>query len=395
MNSSYDVFKGGASSIDMGTAERKNNITRVFIADPSIADVGMARDDVVLVTGKKTGITTLYVWTKDGKRYQTSLRVAMDVSKLVDDIHTLFPSEQAVRVRAISDSCALSGLVADSPTIQSIVAVAGQDGCAKVINLMSSSTTAQVMLEVKVVEVQKTLDDKLGSNFSSSAGSMNVAAASFFPATPLTLLGGVGYSRGLTNFTLQGEIDKGRAKILAEPNIVAISGQEASFLAGGKIYIPLQAGFGQTTLQEEDYGVGLTFTPTVLAGGLINLRVSPEVSELAAAATFGSGASLTTMPTITTRKASTTVQIHDGESFAIGGLIQSNIAETLKAYPFLGELPILGPLFRSSDFQNNKTELVFIVTPHLVRVPASPISVPDFKEPSRYEFDVKGNLEGK
>ena len=202
--------------------------------------------------------------------------------------------------------------------------------------------------------------------------------------------------------TLQGEIDKGRAKVLAEPNILAMRGQEASFLAGGKIYIPIPQSSGVgggvfITLQEEDYGVGLNFLPTVLDGGKINLRVSPEVSELlSTGTTFGTGTGATVVPTITTRRASTTVQLNDGESLAIGGLIQSNILETIKAFPLLGELPILGPLFRSSEFQHNRTELVFVVTPHLVQGTTQRVALPSdsFTPPTRTQFQLEGKMEG-
>ncbi|MBW8028640.1 MAG: type II and III secretion system protein family protein, partial [Ferrovum sp.] len=150
-------------------------------------------------------------------------------------------------------------------------------------------------------------------------------------------------------------------------------------------------------LQEEDYGVGLNFMPTVLDGGKINLRVSPEVSELlTTGTTFGSGSSSMVVPTITTRRASTTVQLNDGESLAIGGLIQSNILETIKAFPLLGELPILGPLFRSSEFQHNRTELVFVVTPHLVQGTTQRVALPSdsFTPPTRTQFQLEGKMEG-
>jgi pilus assembly protein CpaC len=175
-----------------------------------------------------------------------------------------------------------------------------------------------------------------------------------------------------------------------------MSGQEGAFLAGGKIYIPVpQAGglFGSTiTLEEKEFGVGLRFTPTVLEGGRINLKVSPEVSELGKNVTVGSQ----TIPSITTRRASTTVQLNDGQSFAIGGLIKSNVTEAIAAFPGLGEIPILGALFRSSDFQNERTELLFIITPRLVKPlpPNYALPTDGFIEPTRAEFFLGGKLEG-
>jgi pilus assembly protein CpaC len=201
---------------------------------------------------------------------------------------------------------------------------------------------------------------------------------------------------------LDAEINDGRAKILAEPNIVAISGQEASFLAGGKIYIPIPqtTGIGppMVTLQEEEFGIALKFLPTVLNGGKINLRVSPEVSELSATGTtLGTGGSLSVIPTITTRRASTTVELNDGQSLAIGGLIKNNVSEAAKAFPGLGEIPILGALFRSSEFQSDRTELVFVITPHIIKPSDNKLPLPtdNFTTPSRSEFQLKGKMEGE
>ena len=183
---------------------------------------------------------------------------------------------------------------------------------------------------------------------------------------------------------------------MAEPNIIAISGQEGSFLAGGRIFIPVpQSGsIGAVTLQEVDFGVGLKFTPTVLEDGLINLKVSPEVSEIAVGGTV---VGTTIFPTIATRRVSTTVQLHDGQSFAIAGLIKNNVTESIARFPVLGEIPILGALFRSSSFQNNKTELLFVVTPRLVKPLPSNYTLPtdNFNPPSKKDLFLNGELEAK
>jgi pilus assembly protein CpaC len=189
-------------------------------------------------------------------------------------------------------------------------------------------------------------------------------------------------------------------RILAEPNVMAVSGQEGSFLAGGRIFIPVAQENNRVTLEEKEFGVGLRFTPTVLAGGRINLRVSPEVSEVSregigiTATGFTGGAVL---PLITTRRASTTVQLYDGQSFAIGGLIKNNLVTSMKGLPLLGEVPILGALFRSSDYQQDKSELVFVVTVHLVKPLAPNYSLPTDKVPvpTRAEFLLGGMHEGK
>jgi pilus assembly protein CpaC len=211
----------------------------------------------------------------------------------------------------------------------------------------------------------------------------------------------------MKQLTIDGEKRDGLVKILAEPNVMAISGQEASFLAGGKIFIPVAqtsaGGAGLITLEEKEYGVAVKFTPTVLAGGRINLRVAPEVSELnregIGITTPGSSNNSATaiLPSFTTRRAATTVQLQDGQSFAIGGLIRNNVTSTIKRFPFLGDVPVLGALFRSSDFQNDRTELVFIVTPRLAKPMQSQPGLPtdEYVQPTRAEFLLGGQLEGR
>jgi pilus assembly protein CpaC len=285
--------------------------------------------------------------------------------------------------------------------------IAEQHSGKKVINLMSVGEVPRVMLEVKVAEVSKKLTEKLGAQFSSngSRGTFNYALiGNFLTGGALSTINGVGagatLSRGGEQLKLEAEIKNGLIKVLAEPNIIAVSGQEGAFLAGGKIFIPVPRVDGSgtvVTLVEKEYGVGLTFLPTVLEGGKINLRVTPEVSELSLeGSTIKSGTSVSVLPTISTRRASTTVQLMDGQSFAIGGLIKNNVTETISGLPFLGELPVLGALFRSSEFINDRSELMFIVTPRLVtpleKIGALPTD--RFVPPSRTEFLLNGQLEG-
>jgi pilus assembly protein CpaC len=188
--------------------------------------------------------------------------------------------------------------------------------------------------------------------------------------------------------------------VLAEPNVMAISGQEGSFLAGGKFYIPVAQDKDKITLEEKEFGVGLRFTPTVLSGGRINLRVAPEVSELSREgiginATGISGTAI--LPVVTTRRASTTVQLYDGQSFAIGGLIKNNLITNLKGLPGLGQVPVLGALFRSTDFQQDRTELVFVITARLVKpLTATGYALPTdgVGVPSRPGLMLGGRLEG-
>jgi pilus assembly protein CpaC len=193
----------------------------------------------------------------------------------------------------------------------------------------------------------------------------------------------------------------GLVRVLAEPTVMAISGQTGSFLAGGKIFIPVTQnnGTGGTTvtLEEKEFGVSVKFTPTVLGSGRINLRVRPEVSELnATGVQISAGGVNSVLPSFTSRKAETTVQLMDGQSFAIGGLIKNNTTTNITAFPLLGELPVLGALFRSTQFQTDRSELVFVITPRLAK-PLPPdyrLPTDGYLPPSRSELILGGKLEG-
>ena len=333
--------------------------------------------------------------------------VAIDTTSVALKLKELMPNETEIQVRSAGDSLVLTGQVADAAKVHRAMTIAEQHSGKKVINLMSVGEVPQVMLEVKVAEVSKKLTEKLGAQFSSNGarGTFNYALiGNFLTGGALSTINGVGagatLSRGGEQLKLEAEIKNGLIKVLAEPNIIAVSGQEGAFLAGGKIFIPVPRVDGSgtvVTLVEKEYGVGLTFLPTVLEGGKINLRVTPEVSELSLeGSTIKSGTSVSVLPTISTRRASTTVQLMDGQSFAIGGLIKNNVTETISGLPFLGELPVLGALFRSSEFINDRSELMFIVTPRLVtpleKIGALPTD--RFVPPSRTEFLLNGQLEG-
>jgi pilus assembly protein CpaC len=272
-------------------------------------------------------------------------------------------------------------------------AYAGKDN--KVINMLQVGAPQQVMLEVKMAEVSKQLLDRLGVDW--KAASTGGGLYGLLSGFSIGAAGSVTFVSGNNTITIDADKKDTVVKILAEPNIIAISGQEGSFLAGGKFYIPTPTALGQAPgLQAEDFGIGLKFTPTVLEDGLINLRVAPEVTELAKAS-MTEDTTIPNAPTLFTRRVSTTVQLRDGQSFAIAGLIKSNIAEEITRFPILGELPILGALFRSSEFREEKTELLFVVTPRLVKPLPLNYALPtdNFNQPSRTEFFIEGKLEGK
>ncbi len=374
---------------------------RISIGNPDVADVTLINAREIYVLGKKTGITNLIVWSVSGKTSLRDVAVGLDTAMLQSRLSRWVPTAEPLMVDVMADTVVLRGRVPDATKAHRIVSLAeAYTGGKKVINMLRVEGSQQVMLEVKVAEVSRTLLDELGVdiNLTRTAGSTSVSLLSQFLSNGATALT-VARANGLTNITLTAEMKKGLVKILAEPTITAISGQEGSFLAGGKIFIPVPQGgtSNAITLQEKEFGVGLTFTPTVLEEGLINLRVTPEVSELSqlGATVKALNGQVSVLPSISTRRASTTVQLRDGESFAIGGLIKSNVTEAIRAFPVLGELPVLGALFRSTAFQTEKSELLFVVTPRLAKAPEVPLALPtdSFRPPSRSEFMLEGLME--
>lgn len=374
---------------------------RISIGNPDVADVTLINAKEVYVLGKKNGITNLIVWSANGKTTLRDVAVGLDTGMLQSRLTKWVPTTEPLMVDVMADTVVLRGRVPDAIKAHRIVSLAeAYTGGKKVINMLRVDGSQQVMLEVKVAEVSRTLLDELGVdiNLTRTAGSTSVSLLSQFLSNGATALT-TARANGMTTITLTAEMKKGLVKILAEPTITAISGQEGSFLAGGKIFIPVPQGGSSNsiTLEEKEFGVGLSFTPTVLEEGLINLKVTPEVSELSqlGATVKALNGQVSVLPSITTRRASTTVQLRDGESFAIGGLIKSNVSEAIRALPLLGELPVLGALFRSNAFQTEKSELLFVVTPRLAKTSDVALALPtdSFKPPSRAEFMVEGLME--
>ncbi|HEX4870452.1 MAG TPA: hypothetical protein VFV15_07025, partial [Moraxellaceae bacterium] len=275
-------------------------------------------------------------------------------------------------------------------------------GANRVINLLQVRGAQQVMLEVKIAEVSKSLLNRLGASFEGTSvdGSWKYGIVSSLLSGPAgagnTVINALKTNGTELNVDAQKKDDL--VKVLAEPTIVAISGQQGSFLSGGKIYIPTgRDSNGTVTLEEKEYGVGLRFTPTVLSNGMVDLQVTPEVSELAKdGSAFTVGGITSVYPSITTRRASTTVQLRDGETFAIAGLLKNNVVETIRRVPLLGDLPLVGALFRHSVFQSEKTELLFVVTPRLVKPVDGALRLPtdNFEEPNQFNFMLNGRMEG-
>ena len=391
-----------------------HDILRVSVGNPDVADVVLTHPREVYLLGKKSGQTNLMLWGKGSETRMHEIAVGTDTETLRSKLLEWVPGVDELKVESLGEHLLLSGLAQDAVKAQRAVRMAEAfAGEKKVINLLRVGSAQQVMLEVKVAEVSRTLLDELGVDLSMTRVSgdttlrlltqlVSTAVGTGSNQSPGGALR-VSRANGRTDGTLTARADKDLVKILAEPTITAIHGQEGSFLAGGRIYIPVpqtsSSGATTITLEEKEFGVGLRFMPTVLEDGLINLRVTPEVSELSQEGTLIRGANNITslLPAITTRRASTTVQLRHGESFVIGGLIKSNVTEAIKAFPVLGELPILGALFRSTSFQTQKSELLFVVTPHLARPLASAPRLPTdgFVPPSRSELFLEGRLEGR
>jgi len=380
----------------------KGVITRISVGDPTIADVVLVNSQEIYLLGKKSGATNVIVWYEDGKMSAIDLAVGTDTEGLQILFNQVLKTESGIKISSAGDSLVLTGQVSDAMRVQQAVKLAEEFTGKKVINMLVTDDLPQVLIEVKIAEIDKTIADNLGIQVSGTNFSFNMlsgAAALGFGSTASVTTGS---GAGKSTSWLQANIQNGLIKLLAEPNIMAISGQEGQFLAGGIVFIPIPqssatGGGAVITLQQQPYGVGLKFTPTVLSGGRVNLKVQPEVSEVnTQGITVSANGSTMVLPSITTRQASTTVQLYDGQSFAIGGLIKNNVAETISMFPGLANIPILGALFRSSAFQTNRSELLIVVTPRIVKPLAMRPELPTdkFIEPSQSEFFLNGQLEG-
>ncbi len=402
--------------------------TRLAVGDARIADVILLHPSEMYLLGKSVGSTNLILWNKFNEATIIDITVGLDTTALHAQLELLLAGEKNIKITPAADTLIISGTVSDVVKADQVLALAnaymqrstrtaqaggpppvgapGQpsSNASRVVNMLAIDAPQQVMLEVKVAEVSKTLVDQLGA----SVGASKTNGSWTYTLLSNLLSGSPSLASALNNktgsfATLDAQKSDGLVKVLAEPTIMAISGQEASFLAGGKIFIPVSQnnnGGAQTiTLEEKEFGIAVKFTPTVLAGGRINLKVAPEVSDLnkeGIGITVTGATTTAILPSFTTRRATTTVQLYDGQSFAIGGLIKNNVTTNIKALPLLGEIPVLGALFRSSNFQTDRSELVFIITPHLVKPLAPDYKLPTdpYIEPSRAEFFLGGKMEG-
>ncbi len=373
------------------------------VGAPDIADVLPMTDNTIYVQGKKPGTTNISIFDQQKRLVAVAdLEVAPDTTTLRNKI-AAGGGSQGIAVTSANGEVVLSGQAGDSLAAARAMDLAkGLAPEAPVVNAMQVAPSQQVMLKVRILEVDRNAGRDLGVNWfvndhaiktttgTGSVGqttapngqSTGIGISGTFPgvaagASPFgALLASIVNTHGISIDALLTALEaRGLVKSLAEPNLIALSGQSASFLAGGQIAVPtVQPGSGSSyasvSVQYMPYGVQLKFVPTVLSNGVINLHLRPEVSEIdTSTAPVQIGG--TTVPNLTDRSADTTVELRDGQSFAIGGLLQASDNEAISQVPYIGTLPVLGSLFRSVSYQKNETDLVIIVTPHLVR-PASP-----------------------
>ena len=404
--------------------ETKMSFKRASVANPEVADQIVLSPKQIYLAGKAVGTTTLTLWGQDGQVANVfQVQVSPDVTRLKEQIHSMLPHEPGIQVMNSHDHITLAGNVSNMESLTKALTLAEPYAPQKIINLVQVGGVQQVMMEVKVAEMQRGLMKRLGVNFQRqqknhrdfSIGLINDLSTidAYDPfthtqssqTTTLTfpdvrtlasnLVLGFGIGQDLWTLFLDLLKEHNLSKTLAEPTLIAESGQAAEFLVGGEFPIPIPQQLGQVTIKFKEFGVGLKFTPTVLSEGRISVIVNPEVSEL----DFANGIIVQgfQIPALTTRRVKTVVELGDGQSFAIAGLLQENIKETVSKYPFLGDIPILGLLFRSTSFQKNETELIVIVTPHLVKpldMVKQTLPTDHYLEPNDFELMLMGYMEG-
>jgi pilus assembly protein CpaC len=386
----------------------------VFVANPDIADVQVKSPALIYVSAKAPGETVIYaVDAADNVLLHSPVRVAHDLSRLRESMHALMPGEN-ISVNSVDNSLVLNGDVSTAGraekarSLAASIAAATDVKNANVVNQLAVNTPNQVNLRVKIAEVNRTALKALGFNFFKqpancvAAGGVIGGIACGSTSNFLTTTGNpiTNQSISATNTFAYGIPIPGSSSrletildalgqeslitTLAEPNLTATSGQTASFLAGGEFPVPIQgssgsAGVPTITVDFKTFGVELDFTPTIIDANHLSLKVRPEVSQLSTTGAVSvplTSTAVVTIPALTVRRAETTVELASGESFALAGLLQNTSEQDISKIPWLGDVPILGQLFRSNLFQHNETELVIIVTPYLVKPSTTALAAP-------------------
>jgi len=416
------VMRGAASSalkVPMNRAvvvESDVPFTELSIANPGIADISTLSDRTIYVLGKVPGRTTLTLLGGDGRLItNVEVQVTPDIAEFKERLRQILPGEQ-IEVRTANDGIVLSGTVSSTARLDRALDLANRYAPDRVSNLMVVGGTQQVMLKVRFAEMSRSVSKQLsggltfnGANVVGAGGKGNlVGTATVDPGTGLpnittayglgtTAQGGVIFSGTQFSVMLEALENKGIVRTLAEPNLIALSGQEATFLAGGEIPVPAPQDNGAISIEYKPFGVQLKFTPRVVDGDIINISMSAAVSSIDPSQNTPVGNGLTAVG-FRTRETSTTVEMRDGDSFAIAGLLQDDFRDLNSQVPWLGDIPILGVLFRSSEYQRNQSELVIIITPHLVtptRGEALALPTDRVRIPTENELFLNGRVAGK
>ena len=396
-------------------------LAKITVGDPDIADVSPLTDHSLSILGKKIGTTRVTVYDGDKKPVGIfDVEVAYDISRLASEIDRF--TGGGIKVASINGRIMLSGMAPDAATLDKAVEIAREFG-PDPINTVQVMQPQQVELDVRFIEIDRNASRDLGVQWNLFGNSVLANVGSGLPAnqlpitqpngsfqqlsaagagiggpsllppgtngTPLSPVTAAGLLSGAAPFGfLVGQLSNklqiavnaleqnGAARSLAEPNLVALSGDTASFLAGGEFPVPEVGATGTPSFGFQPYGVGLSFTPTMLRNGIINLVIKPEVSQIDPTHTVTVAG--TSVPGLITRKASTTLELRDGQSFMLGGLLQNTGTNDIDQLPWLGDIPVLGALFRSTEYQKNETDLVILVTPHIVHpmAPTDPKHTP-------------------
>ena len=413
-------------SKNTGTLVRLSEpMSDVFVANEGIADVQVRSSTQLYVYGKGAGETTIYATSKSGRVvYAANVRVGNNLSSVGEMLHMAMPDAN-VQVTPMNNLVLLTGTVSNPDDVAEATRLTQAyvgDGT-QVLSRLRSATPLQVLLKVRIAEINRSMLKKVGVNLlnrdtgtnslfgigQGSPGTINTVKG---PANPITgvqpttvtgatfnnIVGGttLGLFGHIFGTDLLGTLDlmqnDGFVTTLAEPTLTALSGETASFLAGGEFPIPVSQAIGAVTIEYKQYGVGLAFTPVVLGDGRISMRVRPEVSEISSAGSVTLNGFV--VPALTTRRAETTVELGSGQSFMLAGLLQNRNNNSIQKAPFLGDIPILGALFRSTSYQRNETELVIIVTPYLVRPVSGQLATPDkgYRAPNDAEMFLGGQV---
>lgn len=369
----------------------------VVVSQPGIAEIVATTDQSFYVRGKAIGSTNILVYGA-GKRLVEviDIKVGYDTAALRADLTSIFPDEK-IEVRNLADGLLLTGEVSDGGVARRAEIIAKRYA-PEVSSTLRARGSQQVLLEVRIIEASRRalsefgfdlqVNNQSGINFSSGSGILSGQAS----AGKLTVTSKVG--GGSLTATLSALEAKGVIRTLAQPNLVALSGEQASFLAGGEFPFPVPQGDRQIAIEFRPFGVNLNFLPTIADNGLIRLKVSPEVSQLDMAQSLRLNGF--DVPSLSVRRASTTVEIAHGESLAIAGLFQQGYSNSVRQMPGAAKIPVLGALFRSTRWQKDETELVIIITPRIASGPMSlPAPLDGGREPTAIDLILRGLSQDK